>query len=188
MAGALLPRMGQVVTRTHIGCSQMCGLDGARARARVCVCVCVALQIAPQPPHPSLDESTSRSCRTMYDPGVSWGSAALRRLSRWCEPRSGLRFVVTHARTHALHGKCDSPRFTFIQADVEWLPFFLDERLPQEGVSKLEHYNRKFGGALPLRPRCSRQQCACCPSPGEHTGSEARTMLCCCLQRIVCVQ
>lgn len=33
-----------------------------------------------------------------------------------------------------------------VEADVEWLPFFLNASLPKEGVDKMEHYNKKFGG------------------------------------------
>lgn len=36
---------------------------------------------------------------------------------------------------------------------VEWLPFFLDETLPIEGVDKREHYFRKFGNRFPNMER-----------------------------------
>eukprot|EP01118_Nematostelium_gracile_P006496 TRINITY_DN2087_c0_g1_i1.p1 TRINITY_DN2087_c0_g1~~TRINITY_DN2087_c0_g1_i1.p1 ORF type:complete len:212 (-),score=57.70 TRINITY_DN2087_c0_g1_i1:59-694(-) len=32
-----------------------------------------------------------------------------------------------------------------LQFQVEWLPFFLDPTLPKDGVSKQDHYYRKFG-------------------------------------------
>lgn len=32
-----------------------------------------------------------------------------------------------------------------VEAEIEWLPFFLAPDLPKEGKNKLEHYNRKFG-------------------------------------------
>ena len=45
-----------------------------------------------------------------------------------------------------------------MQADIEWLPFFLNAGLPEKGTNKLEHYNKKFGGVcaggLQLRAKC----------------------------------
>lgn len=34
-----------------------------------------------------------------------------------------------------------------VEADIEWLPFFLNAGLPEKGTNKLEHYNKKFGAS-----------------------------------------
>jgi len=38
-------------------------------------------------------------------------------------------------------------RFNF---NVKWLPFFLDPGLPEEGVDKMQRYQKKFGSRVPV--------------------------------------
>ena len=59
-----------------------------------------------------------------------------------------------------------------VEVDVEWLPFFLNANLPKEGVDKLEHYKKKFGGA------CGARWFVLLWCPVEHDSRQRRTRTC----------